>query len=302
MTKTENTHEHGPHIMREITPLSEQDCFYIADRHKSAFDYPIHCHPECELNFTEHATGAHRIVGDSEETVGDYDLVLITSSDLEHVWEQGECQRGDIREITIQFDKGLLPDSLLHKNQFDSIRRMLERAQCGLAFPLTAIMKVYAKLDNLAHHRTGFHAVLDLLEVLYELSVCDGARQLSSSAFARIETQSDSRRVDRVQKYIAHHYSEDIRLEDMAQMVGMTPEAFSRYFRQRAGRTLSEYIIDTRIGSAARMLVDSTNTVAEICYDCGFNTLSNFNRLFKRKKGCTPKEFRENYQKKKVFV
>ena len=302
MTKTENTHEHGPHIMREITPLSEQDCFYIADRHKSAFDYPIHCHPEYELNFTEHATGARRIVGDSEETVGDYDLVLITSSDLEHVWEQGECQRGDIREITIQFDKGLLPDSLLHKNQFDSIRHMLERAQCGLAFPLTAIMKVYAKLDNLAHHRTGFHAVLDLLEVLYELSVCDGARQLSSSAFARIETQSDSRRVDRVQKYIAHHYSEDIRLEDMAQMVGMTAEAFSRYFRQRAGRTLSEYIIDTRIGSAARMLVDSTNTVAEICYDCGFNTLSNFNRLFKRKKGCTPKEFRENYQKKKVFV
>lgn len=298
----ERAHEHAPHIMREITPLSEGDCFYIADRHKSAFDYPIHCHPEYELNFTQNATGVHRIVGDSEETVGEYDLVLITSSDLEHVWEQGECQRGDIREITIQFDKGLLPDSLLRKNQFDSIRRMLERAQCGLAFPLTAIMRVYAKLDNLAHHRTGFHAVLDLLEILYELSTCDDARQLSSSAFARIESQSDSRRVDKVQKYIARHFGENIRLEDMAQMVGMTPESFSRYFRQRAGRTLSEYIIDIRIGSAARMLVDSANTVAEICYDCGFNTLSNFNRLFKRKKGCTPKEFRENYQKKKVFV
>ena len=302
MTKTENTHEHGPHIMREITPLSEQDCFYIADRHKSAFDYPIHCHPEYELNFTEHAIGAHRIVGDSEETVGDYDLVLITSSDLEHVWEQGECRRGDIREITIQFDKGLLPDSLLRKNQFDSIRRMLERAQCGLAFPLTAIMKVYAKLDNLAHHRTGFHAVLDLLEVLYELSVCDGARQLSSSAFARIETQSDSRRVLKVKTFIDSHYRDEIRLQQVADLVSMAPSAFSRFFKLRTGKSMNEYIVDVRLGHAARQLIDTTDSVAEVCYMCGFNTLSNFNRLFKKRKGCSPTEFREKYRKTKVIV
>lgn len=294
--------ENKSQIMREITPLSERDCFYIADRHKAAFDYPIHCHHEYELNFTEHAIGAHRIVGDSEEVVGDYDLVLIASSDLEHVWEQGECQRDDIREITIQFDQELLPESLLQKNQFSSIRKMLERAQCGLAFPLPVIMKVYAKLDNLAHHKTGFHAVLDFLDILYELSVSDNARQLSSSAFARIESHSESRRVDKVQKYIARHFAEEIRLEQMAEMVGMTPEAFSRFFHQRSGRTLSDYILDIRIGSAARMLVDSATSIAEICYDCGFNTLSNFNRVFKRKKGCSPSEFRENYQKKKVFI
>lgn len=302
MNKPFQESEPEPHIMREITPLGERDCFYIADRHKSAFDYPIHCHRECELNFIERAAGAHRIVGDSEEVIGDYDLVLITGGELEHVWEQGECKSQDIREITIQFNGADWPDSLMRKNQFESMRRMMERAQCGLVFPLPAIMKIYTKLENLVHHQTGFHAVLDLLEILHELSLCDEARQLSSSAFARMEMQSESRRVDKVQKYIAHHYNEDIRLEDMAAMVDMTPVAFSRFFRQRSGRTLSDYIIDIRIGSAARMLIDTTNTVAEICYDCGFNTLSNFNRLFKRKRGCSPKEFRENYRKKKVFV
>ena len=65
---------------------------------------------------------------------------------------------------------------------------------------------------------------------------------------------------------------------------------------------MADYIIDIRIGHAARLLVDSAQTVAEICYDCGFNTLSNFNRLFRRRKGCSPKEFREDYQKKKVFI
>ncbi|MCR5180560.1 MAG: AraC family transcriptional regulator, partial [Bacteroidaceae bacterium] len=90
-------------VMREITPLSDSDCFYLADRHKSSFEFPIHNHPEFELNFIAGAAGVRRTVGDSSETIGDYDLVLITSPNLEHVWEQGECHSTDIREITIQF-------------------------------------------------------------------------------------------------------------------------------------------------------------------------------------------------------
>lgn len=288
--------------MREITPLSERDCFYLADRHKSTFDFPIHSHPEYELNFIGNAAGVQRTVGDHSEAIGDYDLVLITSPNLEHVWEQGECQSADIREITIQFTSDVLPDSLLSKNQFHSIRQMLERARCGLAFSLPTIMKVYGKLDALTHQQCGFHAVLDFLELLYELSLAGDSRTLSSSSFARIETRSESRRVAKVQEYIAQHYSEDIRLETLADLVGMTPVSFSRFFHQRTGRTLSSYIIDIRIGTASRQLIDSDLTVAEICYDCGFNTLSNFNRLFRKHKGCSPTEFRENFHKKKVIV
>ena len=284
------------HIMREITPLSERDCFYIVDRRKVTFDYPLHIHEELELNFIEHAAGARRIVGDSAETIGEYELVLIAGPELEHGWEQGDCRSRDIREITIQFSAQSLPDVLLQKSQFDTIRRMLERARHGLAFPMDSIMKVYARLERLAHDDGGFHSVLAFLEVLYELSLSEGARELSA------ENRSESRRVAKVQQYIAQHFHEEVRLETLADLVGMTPVGFSRFFRQRTGRTLSDYIIDTRIGHAARLLVDSTQTVAEICYDCGFNTLSNFNRLFRRRKGCSPKEFREGYQKKKVFI
>ena len=88
--------ENKSQIMREITPLSERDCFYVADRRKAAFDYPVHCHREYELNFTEHATGARRIVGDSEEVVGDYDLVLYAISEFGNIprlsdfWADGQ--------------------------------------------------------------------------------------------------------------------------------------------------------------------------------------------------------------------
>ncbi len=290
------------HIMREITPLSERDCFYIADRRKTEFTYPIHCHAEYELNFTEHASGVRRVVGDSSEIIGDYDLVLITGKELEHVWEQHECTSKDIREITIQFSSDLFFQNFINKNQFNSIRKMLERAQCGLCFPMQAIMKVYNWLDKLASQEQGFYAVMNFLRILYELSLYDDARVLSSSSFAKIEVASDSRRVQKIQQYIAAHYQEEIRLGFLADMVGMTPVSFSRFFHLRTGKTLSDYIIDIRLGFATRLLVDSSRTIAEICYDCGFNNLSNFNRLFKRKKGCSPKEFRENYRKTKILI
>ncbi|HIZ31970.1 MAG TPA: AraC family transcriptional regulator [Candidatus Bacteroides merdigallinarum] len=289
-------------IMREITPLSERDFFYIADRRKSDFTYPIHYHAEYELNFVENAAGVRRVVGDSSEVIGNYDLVLITGKDLEHVWEQHECTSRNIREITIQFSPESFPKNFEQKNQLASIWHMIERAQCGLCFPQQAIMKVYNLLDKLASEEQGFYAVLDFLTILYELSLYDDARVLASSSFAKIENFSDSRRVQKVQKYISEHYREEIRLNMLSDMVGMTPVSFSRFFRLRTGKTLSDYIIDIRLGFASRLLVDSSRTIAEICYDCGFNNLSNFNRMFKRKKGCSPKEFRENYRKKKVVI
>jgi AraC-type DNA-binding domain-containing proteins len=294
--------ENSNYIMREITPLSDRDCFYIADRRKTEFTYPIHCHAEYELNFAEHASGVRRVVGDSSEIIGDYDLVLITGKDLEHVWEQHECSSREIREITIQFSSDLFLKNFISKNQFDSIRRMLERAQCGLSFPMQAIMRIYNWLDKLASEEQGFYAVVHFLCILYELSLYDDAKVLASSSFAKIETFSESRRVQKVQKFIADHYQEEIRLSTLADMVGMTSVSFSRFFRLRTGKTLSDYILDIRLGFASRMLVDSTRTIAEICYDSGFNNLSNFNRMFKRQKACSPKEFRENYRKKKIVI
>ena len=288
------------HIIREITPLSDKDCFYIAERHKTEFTYPIHNHAEFELNFCEKAAGVRRIVGDSAEVIGEYDLVLITGKDLEHVWEQNECNSKEIREITIQFSSDLFFKSFIHKNQFDSIRRMLERAQKGLCFPMSAILKVYSMLDTLASENQGFYAVLKFMTILYELSLFEEeARTLSSSSFAKIDIHSDSRRI---QEYINLHYKEEIRLNQLADMVGMTAVSFSRFFKLRTGKNLSDYLIDIRLGFASRLLVDSTMSVAEICYDCGFNNLSNFNRIFKKKKECSPKEFRENYRKKKKVI
>ena len=290
-------------VLHEITPLADHDFMYVADRHKKEFTYPIHCHDTFELNFVENGAGCRRTVGDSSEVIGQYDLVLITSPDLEHVWEQHECQSDDIHEVTVQFKLDFSDEqSIYHTNPFNSIYNMFLHAQKGLAFPLAAIMQVYSRLIRLSTISEGFYAVSELFTILYELSKQDGARELSSSAFAKIDVQSDSRRVLKVKNYIDAHYRDELRLGQLSSMVGMADSAFSRFFKQRTGKNLNEYIVDVRLGHAARLLVDTTHTVAEICYETGFNTVCNFNRLFKKRKGCNPTEFRDKYRKTKVIV
>ena len=289
-------------VFTEITRLSEKDCFYIVERHKTEFTYPLHQHKEFELNFIEHGKGVRRIVGDSVEEIGDYELVLIGGDNLEHVWEQGRCRSKDIREITIQFSPDIFGGELLSKNQFASIRRMLRKADHGLAFSLSSIMKVYSTLDTMAQEQERFVQFLKFLYVLYELSISDEARVLASSSFAHTERSTESRRVQKVKQYINDNYAKPLMLSDLAGLVGMSPVAFSRFFRQRTGRTLSDYIVDIRLGYAARMLVDSTKNISEICYECGFNNLSNFNRTFKAKRNYTPRDFRAMFKKNKVIV
>lgn len=291
------------YVLHEITPLMEQDALYIADRIKKEFSYPVHNHDVFELNFVEHAAGVKRIVGDSSEVIGEYDLVLITSPILEHAWEQHQCVSEEIREITIQFQFGMGDNDLFFaKTPFAHIKRMMLEARKGLCFPMPAIMRVYDKLDTLSKVTDRFTALMQFLEILNTLSHSEGARTLSTSSYAKVELEDDSRRILKVKKYINDNYMHDLRLKTLADVANMSESAFCRFFKLHTGRKLSEYVIDIRLGYATRMLIDTTETVAEISFKCGYNNMSNFNRMFKRKNGCSPTEYRTNYRKIKVIV
>ena len=283
----------------------DTDALYIADRHKSEFSYPVHNHDVFELNFVENAAGVKRIVGDSNEVIGDYDLVLITNPTLEHAWEQHECRSNDIREITIQFNFGTgitEADYFFGKTPFESIRHMMKEAQKGMAFPMSSIMKVYERLSGLSQITDRFTALMEFLNILHTLSLCTGARTLATTSYAKVNIEDDSRRILRVKKYISDNYMYELRLKSLADLANMSESAFCRFFKLHTGRRLSDYIIDIRLGYATRLLIDTTETIAEISFKCGYNNMSNFNRIFKRKKGCSPTEFRNSHHKIKVIV
>lgn len=288
-------------LIIEIPPIGERDCYYIQERYKPCFNYPLHKHNVYEFNFVEHCKGARRIVGDSVEVLGEYDLAFM-GCNLEHVWEQYECKPGIIHEITIMIPADFFEAKFMEKNCMKPVKDMFENAQVGIAFGMRAIMTVYDRINQIVSSEPSFGTVQTLLSIIYDLAASGDYHTLASSHYSHAEVPVTSRRIKKLKDYIDAHFNEEIRIEVLADMVGMTPNALSRFFKQRTNRSISNYINEVRLGHATNMLADSTMSIAEISYRCGFNTISNFNRIFKNVKEITPKEFRESYKKNIFFI
>ena len=289
-------------IATENAELSAQDCLRIVERHRRTFTYPVHSHKAVELNFVQHGKGVHRVIGDSREEIGEYDLAMI-GENIDHVWEQGSCDSADVREITIHFRANLFDGNLIGKKQYASIRRMVDASRHGLVFGIDTIMEVYGLLNAIPSEQDGFEQFLLFQKVLHILSLAP-ARQLTSSPepVAAPAVREDDP-VEVVTDYLnANFTKENISLSYLAGLAGISPTALSRLFRQKKGVPPSTYLIDLKIQNAGRTLVDTDEKIADICKACGFNNLSNFNRTFKARKGMTPKDFRNLYKKKKITV
>lgn len=288
-------------ILREITPLTSGDCFTIFTRVKSEFDFPLHCHEELELNFIMNAKGAKRVVGDHISEIDDLELVLI-GSNLPHVWQTHKCNSKEIREITIQFHKDLFDEKFLKRNQLSFIRNMLEKSAKGISFSKQTIEQIHPRLTILGQ-KQGFDSVLELLSILHDLSISRNMHTLSDATFSNAELSYNSRRIEKAIEYMNQSFQKQITLTEVSKLANMADVSFSRFFKARTGITFMDSLLEMRLGHASRLLIDTTQSVAEVAYNCGFNNISNFNRLFKKKKGCTPKEFRENYSYgSRVFI
>ncbi len=287
--------------MREITPLTNSDCFTIFTRVKSEFDFPMHCHEELELNFIMNAKGAKRVVGDHISEIDELELILV-GSNLPHVWQTHKCKSKEIREITIQFHKDLFDEKFLRRNQLSFIRNMLEKSAKGIQFSKHTIEQVAPRLTILSQ-KQGFDSVLELLSILHDLSISRNMHTLSDATFSNAELSYNSRRIEKTIEYMNQSFQKPITLTEVSKLANMTDVSFSRFFKARTGITFMDSLLEMRLGHASRLLIDTTQSVAEVAYNCGFNNISNFNRLFKKKKGCTPKEFRENYSYgSRVFI
>ena len=289
-----------PDIMREITPLTQSDCFTLFSRVKKKFDFPLHYHEEYELNLIINAPGAKRIVGDHIEAIEELEMVLV-GPNLYHAWFTHKCESLEIRELTIQFHKDLFEDRFLRRNQLSFIKSMFEKSQRGILFSHETIERLQPRILALGQ-KNGFDSVLELLSILHDLSTSRNIRTLSDSSSNQEQLHYNSRRIEKVFEYMNAHYSRAITLTEVSRVANMPEASFSRFIKKRIGNTFIDSLNEIRLGHATRMLIETTHNVAEVAYKCGFNNISNFNRTFKKKKGCTPKEFRGNFSGTRIFI
>jgi AraC-like DNA-binding protein len=287
-------------VFREITPLSPHDCFTVFTRDKKDFDFPVHCHEEYELNYILNGKGVRRIVGYHMAEIGDTELVMV-GGNIPHAWFTHHFTGDSLHEVTVQFHHNLFDERFLQRNQLSAIRNLLQCSRQGVLFSRETIQKVAPRLEMLSS-ATGFDSVLELLSILHELATSKNMEILSKATPVEDKPDEKGQSMDKVISFIRQNYHKDITLKEIASLVNMPEVSFSRMIRKHTNRTFIEWLNDIRLSHASRLLINTTYTVAEISYMCGFNNLSYFNRVFRRKNGCTPRELRDNWQGSKVFI
>jgi AraC-like DNA-binding protein len=286
-------------LIREITPLTQSDCFSIYSRTKKELDIPVHTHDDMELTLIVNGKGTKRVVGNHQAEIGAMELILL-GADVPHGWLKHKCKSTEIKQVTLQFHKDLFDEKLLNRNQLVNIKNMFVQAGRGILFPIETVERISESLLDLAD-QNGFASVLAFLSILNELSLSHNTRLLAEPDFKKSTSTDTSSRIERVFEFMTAHYSVQVTLAEVSKIANMPEASFSRFIKQRTGYTFIDSLNEIRLGHVSRLLMESNEPVAEIAYKCGFNNIANFNRTFKRKKGCTPKEFRESNSGKSVF-
>lgn len=276
-------------IQQEICPITGDDLFIILDRPNVKFEYPIHCHPEYEINVVINTDGT-RVVGDCEESFSGLDFVMLGPY-VSHVWKSDSENN---HEITIQFSEDLLNYHIMNKRLFIPIKQLLMDSLQGLHFYGEDAERIKDEIVELTRMQ-GFQTATKFLNILNSLAHAPRRKLVSNMYESEIIIhKSKSRRISKVCRWIEENISHKITLSDAAKLVNMSDSAFSHFFKRQTSISFITYVNNLRVAKACELLTNTQLSASEICYDCGFNNKSNFIRIFTKRKGMTPIEYRNH--------
>lgn len=283
-------------VYREITPVQPGDVFAVEHYDDPQFGYPLHNHPEYELCLTLNSTG-NRIVGDDVSPYNKVDLVLVGPY-VRHRWDDlGNLEeRRHARITVIYFGKEIFDSALTQKEAFFSIKKMLLRSVRGIEFSEETTLRLVDRIQKL-RQLTGFSAALDFLAILNTLATSENQVLLSSPGYTPKTEHENSTRINAIYDFIMKRYTSKLPVSEVAEYANMSESAFSHFFKKCTNKSFTQFVVELRIGLACKLLMETQETINEICFKCGFNNISNFNRLFKKYRETTPLQYRYAFEK-----
>ena len=268
----------------------------VISREEQFFQSPFHSHPELELVYIKESFGK-RIIGNSVAPFESGDMVFL-GSDIPHVWLNDEMyyqETNDLKAkaIVVYFNKELFGTSFYELKEVQKIKTLFNNGIRGLAIHGKANKKIAKKLEKLIHKK-NFEIIIGLFEILSILSESTDLTFVNNEAYSPVTNQNTNDRLSDVFIFIKEHYKEDISLIEIAKIANLTPTSFCRMFKVKAKKSFVEYLNEVRIANACKYLLETDLGISEIAYECGYKTASNFNRIFKKLNGVTPKEYKKN--------
>ncbi|QIE59675.1 helix-turn-helix transcriptional regulator [Rasiella rasia] len=248
-----------------------------------------HFHPEVELVYISEGRGKCHI-GNYFSYFNHSQLLLIGSNLPHHGFVDRLTARG--KETVIQFHPDFLEGLSVKIPEFSAVSNLLERAKKGIVFGENTKKSIGAKIELLAE-KEGFSRLLIFLEILNDLAVSEDYLLLNVDGFVFETSHKDSVKIDIVYKYMHKNFQKEIQLADVADKVSMTVPSFCRYFKKSTNKTFTEVLNEYRVVHATKLLTESQLSVTDICFECGFNSFSHFNKKFKLITGKTALQYRK---------
>jgi AraC-like DNA-binding protein len=278
----------------EIPP---SQIFVIRHLEEKHFDPVWHAHSEYQLFVVLEGTGT-RFIGDSIKSFRPGELIL-TGPHLPHLWRNDESyfeknSPFKISGIVIYLNENFLGEHILDKEEMLLLKRLFTKSMRGLEFYGQKKLQVIQMMKKLTQLH-GIPSVIHLLQILEILAGSKEYHYISSKTYIDRFDQNETDRLNKVYEYAFKNFRKKIVLEDLAELLNMTPTSFSRYFTMKNNKPFSRFIAEIRIKHACKMLTETDESIAQICYECGFNTLSNFNKQFKEIMLNKPSQYKKEF-------
>jgi AraC-like DNA-binding protein len=282
--------------------IPDTKLFVVKELIAPAFDSNWHFHSEHQLFVVLEGTGT-RFVGDSIKPFKESDMVF-TGPNLPHLWRSEDAyfnKANNLRThgIVIYFQENFLGDSLMKKEEMERIRVLLQKAVYGLEVKGETNWIITQMMKELVHLQ-GVPSLIQLLKILDILTNSPDCYTIAHSGYINQYKQDETVRMTKVYEYVMQNFRQKISLDEVAALANMTPSSFSRYFKARANKSFSNFVSEIRVGNACKLIHEQEMNIAQVSYECGFNTLSNFNKQFKEITGKNPLKYKDEYLKSMI--
>jgi AraC-like DNA-binding protein len=273
------------------------DIFVTREINRPYFSTEFHFHKECQMTYIVKSEG-RRIIGDSLDTFSSDELTFI-GSDLPHVWHndnQDLDTNHSAASMALFFDPEKLVAAFSHFFSTSRLEHFLTLSKRGLLFDGQLKDDLKDILYKMVQAE-GIPKTILLLELFHKILNAEDYTFLSSSGYTNTYIAKDNEKIDRIFRHVFDNFAKEINLDDVSKIANMTKHAFCRYFKTRTQRTFIQFVNEVRVSQACKLIGEDNSQIGNIAYDCGFNSLSNFNKIFKSIKGSTPTEYKSGLLK-----
>lgn len=261
-----------------------------------------HFHKELELIYFIKSTGT-RYVGNSIGNFAPGGELYLIGSNVPHLFKNHKEYYADKLEdeavdlVVIKFEHNFLGENFLDLAEAKRLQTLFQKANMGLQFSKAATYLAHNHILGLVGNQ-GLSRIIGLLKILDILSVSENYKPLCSEVITNTYNKNEKDRMARVILFLTENFDKKIELEEVASIAFMTPNAFCRYFKKRTHKSFTQYLNEIRLRHACKLLIEGEMQISTVCYQSGFNTLTNFNRQFKTLMKVTPSEYMEKYNQK----